>query len=806
MNTIKSKEALGILKILSTGEIISGSGSVSISYFLDNPTVYSLTEKELIERNDSFFRAFKFMGDNTYIHKQDLYIRQGFDSGVILGDSFIQKGERKFFNGKEYLNHICVLTFTLDGIKSLESSYVTNPLKYKENLTLYDKQRLESFLDEQESVCTVIKNIKNTKLVRMNDIDVKYYLFNFVNGFFADDGIRDNIFEATYKCGDKEGVFFALCEAEYLPDTVKTYVKDESLAKANSQLYCSMLERLGVHLKATHVINQIWKFNKDFRGDLSHKVKVFGQHRNFDKEIERDANLLNELEQEIINEGNIICKTHFNISILEDEHHFLKAIDYIKGVFKTNDFKYYLPSYEGLQKIYLGNIIGSVNKLDPSYYYLSDLKSSLCLMFHNSTFKQDSNGVFFTERLYNTPMKIDLWGSPLGKKLPARNMVFIASTGGGKSVTAQNIVQQYIESGMKLVIVEFGKSFYQLTQLYPDKCLHVDYDGNSPLGINSFRLKEGQKVDLEKINTLVNLVLKFWRSKTIKEDAKQVVSLREILKDYYNNKNSGHSFPDFYYYVKENFDEIAERLELNKEYFDYNSFIHTCKEFNPGGYYENICKESTLGAQVDDKDVIVFELTKIKKDQFLISVIMSILLDVIETKLLDKSVKGLLLFDEYAEVQTMKSQDLEDIHSTVAFCFQKLRKENSAVTIILQSPSQLGNNEFTSGIISNTQILCVLPTTEKVYDDVIKAFSIKSESDINLMKSIHNNFENEDKYNEVFFRFMDWGSIAIRLKLSPEKFYSFQTDGDTWSELQVKREVLGSLEKAIINKIKEKEI
>ena len=329
---------------------------------------------------------------------------------------------------------------------------------------------------------------------------------------------------------------------------------------------------------------------------------------------------------------------------------------------------------------------------------------------------------------------------------------------------------------------------------------------NSPLGINSFRLKEGQKVDLEKINTLVNLVLKFWRSKTIKEDAKQVVSLREILKDYYNNKNSGHSFPDFYYYVKENFDEIAERLELNKEYFDYNSFIHTCKEFTPGGYYENICKESTLGAQVDDKDVIVFELFKIKKDQFLISVIMSILLDVIETKLLDKSVKGLLLFDEYAEVQTMKSQDLEDIHSTVAFCFQKLRKENSAVTIILQSPSQLGNNEFTSGIISNTQILCVLPTTEKVYDDVIKAFSIKSESDINLMKSIHNNFENEDKYNEVFFRFMDWGSIAIRLKLSPEKFYSFQTDGDTWSELQVKREVLGSLEKAIINKIKEKEI
>lgn len=49
-----------------------------------------------------------------------------------------------------------------------------------------------------------------------------------------------------------------------------------------------------------------------------------------------------------------------------------------------------------------------------------------------------------------------------------------------------NIIQQNIEQNYKQIVVEFGKSFYQLSQLYPDRSLHIDYDGSSPLGINLF--------------------------------------------------------------------------------------------------------------------------------------------------------------------------------------------------------------------------------------------------------------------------------------------------------------------------------
>lgn len=42
-------------------------------------------------------------------------------------------------------------------------------------------------------------------------------------------------------------------------------------------------------------------------------------------------------------------------------------------------------------------------------------------------------------------------------------MIVAASTGGGKSVVSLNIIQQCIEQNYKLIVVEFGKSFYQLS-------------------------------------------------------------------------------------------------------------------------------------------------------------------------------------------------------------------------------------------------------------------------------------------------------------------------------------------------------
>lgn len=210
-----------------------------------------------------------------------------------------------------------------------------------------------------------------------------------------------------------------------------------------------------------------------------------------------------------------------------------------------------------------------------------------------------------------------------------------------------------------------------------------------------------------------------------------------------------------------------------------------------GDYEENIL----------NKDFIVFELTKIKKDPFLTSLIMSILFDTIENKiLLDKSTRGMLIFDEYAETLSMTDNfSGNDVHSTVAFCYQKLRKDNGAIMTIIQSPAQLPENHYTKGIISNTQILYVLPTTEVVYNQVIKTFEIVRKDNINLMKSIKNNFSGLKPYSEIYIRMQDNYNTVVRLEFSPEKFYSFQTDGEDWQAIHEDYLRSGNMEDCITN-------
>ena len=795
---ISAAQAYCILDTVGSS-ILTKSGEISVSYLLELPEAYSLDRSDLEERHNELFRAFQYVRTG-FIHKQDVFLRRKFKPEyVIEGEGYIQTAERKYFDGREYLHHFCILSFTLSGLQSLEKAYQANPLAYSEKLAKADRDRLAEFLESVESAVSIIRNIRGTQIRPLNVAEVKQHLFRYVNGFHDDEGLRDIQCSDMIRIGQKKGIFFAVCDERYLPDRMKVYVTDSTLQEANSQLYMSMLERIGVHVPCSHVVNQIWKFaGGSYREELAERVKLFGRYREFDKAIKSRYDGLASYEQEIINEENVLCKTHLNVLLLEDDETILnRQTEQVKMIFTNAGFKYYIPSYEGLYNIFIGSIIGRENNLNPDYLFLSDLHSSLCMGINYSTFRSDKEGILFNERLYQTPIRKDVWDADK-KRIPARNMIIVASTGGGKSVTSLNIIQQNIEQNYKQIVVEFGKSFYQLSQLYPDRSLHIDYDGSSPLGINPF-YTAGKQPDNEKIKTLVNLVLKFWRSKAIMEDTKQVVSLTKIICRYYEDIPDGHCFPDFYRYVQREGKKLYERLNILPEYFDIDSFLHVCSEFMPGGFYENVCKPSPLENDMQNRDFIAFELTKIKKDPFLISVIMTILFDTIENKILsDRSVRGMLIFDEYAESQSIKDTfSGADIHSTVAFCYQKLRKENGAVGTIVQSLAQLPDNEYTKGIIANTQLLYVLPANEIVYDQTVEAFHIKNRSHVNLMKSIRNDFSGVRPYSEIFIRFMDSYATVVRLELSPEKLLAFQTDGEKWNKLQEIYKEAGSMETAI---------
>ena len=279
-------------------------------------------------------------------------------------------------------------------------------------------------------------------------------------------------------------------------------------------------------------------------------------------------------------------------------------------------------------------------------------------------------------------------------------------------------------------------------------------------------------------------------------------AVKSAIQDYYENVREGHNFESFYNHVTEHYPEILARKHIPKDYFSLESFSLNCGEFLPGRRYENVCKDT--GTDFSGKRFIVFELTQIKQDRFLSNLVMGMIFTVIQKKLLsDRRKRGVLIFDEYGETaQMVDTATGTGIHSSVAFCYQKIRKENGAVYTIIQNPDQLPENEHTKNIIANTDMLFVLPTKEVIYQSVIDRFRLTHPGQIALMKSMRNNFSGQRPYSECFMRLGEHYATVTRLEFSREKFLAFQTEGEIWSDLEEKNRRM-SMEDAIEEYIRE---
>lgn len=119
---ISAAQAYCILDTVGSS-ILTKSGEISVSYLLELPEAYSLDRSDLEERHNELFRAFQYVRTG-FIHKQDVFLRRKFKPEyVIEGEGYIQTAERKYFDGREYLHHFCILSFTLSGLQSLEKAY-----------------------------------------------------------------------------------------------------------------------------------------------------------------------------------------------------------------------------------------------------------------------------------------------------------------------------------------------------------------------------------------------------------------------------------------------------------------------------------------------------------------------------------------------------------------------------------------------------------------------------------------------------------------------------------------------------------
>lgn len=807
---MRSDELYSILDIVgkpTAGEyaIITRNGSLCISFRMTQPENYSLSPEDIDTRDRMFKEAFNLLPAGCFVHKQDIYKKRHWDLHDLDKDktSFLTDADNRHFNGRLYMQHDCLLHIVLTGLKSLESSYISSPVSYKEYLHKEDLTLIDNFLEAVSNAESIIRNIGGTTITPLECDELKRYILQYSNLYDDVNSVCDIHIDHHIQVGDKRLKLYAICDEQFLPETVCTCRKDNSLPMANADLYHPLMESFGVLLPYNHIVNQViyLEGNEVLRDKIARNIDIYGSNSSIDKGIKVQYEKLDELQKQILEDNETLVRSFFSISVYDenpDELH--KADNKIKEIFNLNGFKYYIPGYDNLARLHFACVPGQVASLPKEYLFLTTLPVSLCLFLHCSIFRNDDEGIYVHDRMYQVPLRKDIWDAKK-KRVNARNGMIIAGTGGGKSAFTLNFTQQLIEQDYTVIVVEFGKSFSQLCKLYPDISLHVDYDGTTPLGINPFDL-QGKELDNNELEIISGIVQRYWKHMFSHEETEKETALNRFIQDYYEKVESGHSFEDFYNYVRKNYSDILQRKHIPKEYFNLESFNLNCGEFITGQRYENVSKDMKI--DFSGKKFIVFELTQIKNDRFLSNLVMSMIFTIIQKKLLsDRRKRGILIFDEYAETaQMVDTATGTGIHSSVAFCYQKIRKENGAVYTIVQTPEQLPDDEYTKNIISNTDMLFVLPTKEVIYNSIIDKFQITRQSQISQMKSMRNNFSGKRPYSECFMRMGENYSTVTRLEFSREKFLAFQTEGEIWTDLEEKTKVM-CMEEAINQYIKE---
>ena len=774
--------------------IFANNGNVIACYRGELPEIYSLSEKDFEDLHSTWFQALKSLPVSCVIHKQDIYTKKSFTSENLPNNTFLAKATHNHFKGREYIDHQCYLFFTLVKNKTLNNSKYVNPFR-KVSKSIYQElnQHVHSFLGSVNDSITYINNSRKVNFLPLQESEILCLSKDFFNGFNRGFDTDILLEKSKVTIGTNHFDVLAVNSEACFGENVQTSKINERFTSDDFVFHQGFIDGLGLSLNENHIINQIIYLDdkQKWRKLLDKKIEELKKSSNFGTQNKVILKKIEHIQHQINNDDSSrIIRGHLNIMYWTKEVHDLENIgSRIKSEFKELDIMPYYPRGEERKNYILNSHPCFASNFSNEDVYVTDLKHALCLFINNTNYRTDSQGIIFNDREHNIPILKDVWDEQK-KRIKARNFAIFAPTGEGKSFLANNILRQYFEMGVRLVIIDLGGSYTKFASLYPEQFTVLRYESGKNLGINPFYISNPHDVGPERLEDLSVFLFELIGEGT-KSKKEQSVALKKLLHSYYKTTTENYSLDSFYSYIESQKESLLSTLHIHSDYFNIEGFLHILSEYVRDGLYSFLFETNEdQSYKIEDKRLIVFELDEVKDNKEILSVMLKLIKTAIQRTIWqNKSEKGIILFDEFA-----KQLKFDNVLESVEFYYQAIRKQEGAIGIILQSINQLPNNSTSASILENTQVIYSL-NNEKGYTELVKRLNLTSH-DLNQLKSIKNNLSGKRKYTEIFIKIGKESNI-FRLEVPKEVFAAYLTDGaDNDSIIQLYQRN-GSMEKAI---------
>jgi len=781
--------------IVSTSKnlVFANNGNVILCFQGDMQEVYSLSEKNYEELHSDWFQALKNLPSGTVVHKKDVYTKQKFNPVNLPNKSYLQKATYNHFDKRDYIDHVSYLFFTLPKNKQLNNPAYQNPFRsIKKNVIQEMDDNVEAFVTSVNDCINFINASRKIKFTPLSDDAINYENAIYFNGY--NDDVLTNIVMEKDKItiGDNHFDILAVNNESCFGESISTSKLDKLYTSEDFVYHQGFIDGLGLRLNGNHIVNQIiyideiqkWRKHLEKKQDELKKASQFGSVN------ASNLKKINRLLEDINNDDtSLIVRGNLNILFwAETEKELKKLFNSIKTEFKEIDILPYYPKGADKKKYFLNSHFCFASNFSNEDLYVTDLKHAICLFKNVTNYKSDEQGIIFNDRIENIPVLKDVWDEDK-KRINARNFMIFAPTGEGKSVLANNILRQQLDSGIKLVIIDLGDSYSKFAKLYEKEHILIKYKEGESLGFNPFYIKKGESITGEFVKDLSEFLLELYGEK--KEDINLEVSIKKIISAYYKNTKSDHSLNNFYEFLNLNKERLLSALDIKETFFDLDQYLHRMSEYATGGIYAYLFNSSKDESyKLEDKKLIIFELDEVKENKNILAVMLKIIKTAIQRTIWrDRSEKGTVLFEEFA-----KSLKFDSVLESVEYYYQAMRKQNGSIGTVLQSINQLPKNSTSESMIENTQVLYSLYNT-RGYKDLIERFRL-STHDENQLKSLKSNLSGERKYTELFLK-IGVESNVFRLELPKEVLTAYLTDGKEHTEIMKLYDKTGDMVKAI---------
>lgn len=774
--------------------IFANNGNVILCYEGTLPEIYSLSEKDFEDIHGTWFQALKSLPIGTVVHKQDVYLKKTYTSERLPNTTFLEKATHDYFKGRDYMEHRCFLFFMLTKNRVLNNSKYVNPFReISKGIVQQLDDNVKGFIGSVSDSISFINNSRKMTFLPLESKAILELTSSYFNGFnegFDTDILLD---KKSVTMGDNHFDVLAINSELCFGESVQSSKTNERFTSDDFVFHQGFIDGLGLTLNENHIVNQILYMDdkQKWRKLLDKKIEELNKSSNFGS---RNKVVLGKiqhiLDQINADDSSRIIRGHLNIVYWAKELATLDRItSKIKTEFKELDIAPYYPRGEERKNYILNSYCCFSSNFSNSDLYVTDLKHALCLFINNTNYNSDTTGIIFNDREHNIPVLKDVWDESK-KRIKARNFAIFAPTGEGKSFLANNILRQYFESGIRLVIIDLGGSYTKFAKLYPGQYTILRYESGKNLGINPFYINHANDLTPERLEDLSVFLFELFAS-DLKVTKAQSVSVKKILRHYYGNIPENHSLKGFYDFIEKHQDNLLETLKIHPDYFNVTGFLHVMSEYVGDGLYSFLFETNEDQTyKIEDKRLIVFELDEVRDNKEILSVMLKLIKSAIQRTIWkNRAEKGIILFDEFA-----KQLKFDNVLESVEFYYQAIRKQNGAIGIILQSINQLPNNSTSASILENTQVIYSL-NNEKGYTELAKRLNLSSH-DLNQLKSIKNNLTGPRKYTEMFIKIGKESNI-FRLEVPKEVYAAYLTDGQENAAIMAIYEKTNDMELAI---------